>query len=85
MDDKERKSVLSVVMLVCSVAVLVLAVLSLTGVWDKAMSAAIPLMGVSTLMSALAQRQAGHQKTFVFCLVSAVLILICGVIVIIIG
>ncbi len=84
-NDMNKKSViynaLIMIRIVASVGVIVLAALQLFGVWDKAINFAAPLMGLTMLIQSIQEWKQQRRGISVFCLCSAVFILVCAVVV----
>lgn len=65
---------------ILSAAVIVLAVLQLTGVWDKAINVFEPLLGALMLIQA-AQNWKKNRTAAVLCLVGAIFVFIAGILI----
>lgn len=71
---------LTVLGFILSAAVIVLAVLQLTGVWDKAINVFEPLLGVLMLIQAK-QNWKKNRTAAVLCLVAAIFVLIAALLI----
>lgn len=64
--------------LICSVCVIIFALLQLFGLWDKANFVAVPLLGVTLLLQTI-QEWKSNRKVAIFGLVAAVFVISCSV------
>lgn len=82
--EQNKKSVLhniiAIFMIIICVAVIVLSVLQIFGIWDKAVNVLVPLLGLNQLGMAYAQWKP-NRKIAYFNLGAAAFILICSIVV----
>lgn len=72
----KRDKILSILQIATSDGALVCALLQLTGVWDRAINAAVPLLGLSLLIQSL-QEWKQNRKTAVLGLCVALFVFAC--------
>ncbi len=85
MEEKSKKSggirtAVVALSIIASVAVIVLAVLQIVGVYDRAINILVPLMGVTQLCQAYLQWNSSRKVAY-FSLGTAIFIFICAIIV----
>ena len=84
MENKNRRPwhsiAVTVVSILISVAIIVLAGLQIAGVWEDSINFVVPLLGLSNLCSAYTQWEK-NRKVAYFSLGTAVFIFICSVVV----
>ena len=71
---------LTILALIISAAVIALAVLQLTGVWDKAINVFEPLLGVLMIIQTI-QHWNKNRGAAILCLVAAVLVFLAGLLI----
>jgi len=82
-DQPLHYKIISISSIIVSIAIIVLTIIQLFDLWSDAGYIYIPLMGINLLLQAYAQWKL-NRKIAIFTLCSAVLVLVCAVVVYII-
>lgn len=82
-DQPILHKIASIFSIAVSIAIIVLAIIQLFGLWSDAGYVYVPLMGINLLLQAYAQWKT-NRKIAIFTLCSAIFVLVCAVVVYII-
>lgn len=82
-NKKGYEKVLSILGMICSISIIVMAIMQLSGKWDKAINVFEPLLGVLMLIQAL-ESWRRNRKLAVFSLCVALFIFVCAILVFVI-
>lgn len=78
MDKKTIRTVVAVLSIILSIAVVVLAVLQISGVWETSAKLFVPLLGLTNLCQAYMQWDT-NRKTAYFCIGTSIIIFLCSI------